>query len=261
MRPARSRRVLTAALLCLFASVCQAQFKVGQNTYTLRGREQYLYLTPGAGSQAGNRPAVLFLPGDRGWAGKAVEMSREMASWGYDVYSLDTNRYLSSFTDKTTLTEAEVMDDLRTVASAVASRRQVLLVGWSAGAGLVALAAASPSGKNQYAGVIVLGLSDKNALAWRWEDYLSSLTRSELKEPTFSVKRYLADVSPVPMAMLWATGDEFVTALEARDLAKAAKEPKRYVEVNAKNHRFDGNDAGFYGELKESLEWALRHKM
>ncbi len=201
---------------------------------------------------------MLFLPGDRGWAGKALEMGETMASWGFDVYGVDTNVYLMSFTDRSgTLTEPQVVDDILSLADRLAPRRPVLLAGWSEGAGLAALAASGQADHSRYAGVVVFGLADRNVLAWRWKDELAILTETAANEPAFSAKQRLAAISPVPLAMLRSTGDQFVGAQEARELFDAAREPKRYIEVEAKNHRFDGNEAGFFGALKGAFEWAL----
>lgn len=248
--------VSAAMLWALAAAAGAAPLHPGRNEPELRGRKQQIYYLPGeAGSAA--RPAVLFLPGDRGWAGKAVEMGRTMAGWGYDVYGLDTNNYLTSFTGSTTLTEQQIMDDLLAVSNLVAPGRRVLLTGWSEGAGLAALAASAPQRDSKYSGVVVFGLADRNALAWRMKDNLSILLQSEPKEPMFSVKDRLGMVAPTPLAILRSTGDQYVGKAEADELYAAAREPKRFVEVAAQNHRFDGNDAGFYRELRGAFEWAL----
>jgi len=230
-------------------------FQAGKNAYTLRAREQSVYFIPGAHPSASQRPAVLFWPGDRGWAGKAIDMGKTIASWGYDVYGIDTNTYLISFTGGSLLTEDQIIGDVLALSNAVAPNRKVLLAGWSEGAGLATLGATGRVGKSKYVGVVAFGLSDKNVLAWRWKDNLSVLTQSESSEPTFTLKQRLAQISPPPLAVLRSTGDQFVSAAEAKLLMDAALQPKRYVEIEAKNHRFDGNDEGFYRELKGAFEW------
>ncbi len=251
--------IVAASLLVLTASGLGAGFKNGKNRVVLRGQQQDVYYVAGSPPTAAQRPAVLFLPGDRGWAGKAVDMGQMIASWGYDVFGVDTNTYLTSFTGPTTLTEPQIVDDLLRLSDVMAPQRRVVLVGWSEGAGIVALAASGDAGKQKYAGVVVFGLSDKNVIAWRLKDNLSILTQREPNEPTFSVMPHLASVSPTPFAMLRADKDQFVSSTEAQALYEAAREPKRYVEVDAENHRFDGNDEEFYKELKESIEWALKN--
>lgn len=252
-------RSFVVPAVCMATTVQATQLGPGGNSVDLRGQKQEIHFIPAAGLRGAAHPAVLFLPGDRGWAGKAVDMARTMASWGFDVYGLDTNRYLSSFTGRTILTEQQIVEDLLTLSRRLAPDRRVLLAGWSEGAGLVALAASAGDRESKYAGVVVFGLSDKNVLAWRWKDNLSILTQSEPNEPTFSVKSRLASISPVPIAMLRATKDQYVTAEEAKELYEAAQEPKMYIEVPASNHRFDGNDEGFYRELKGAFEWAIRN--
>jgi dipeptidyl aminopeptidase/acylaminoacyl peptidase len=55
--------------------------------------------------------------------------------------------------------------------------------------------------------------------------------------------------------MIQSTADEYVPVEEARRLFKAAGEPKKYIEVRAQNHRFDGGRPEFYRQLKAMLEW------
>ncbi|MEZ5361422.1 MAG: alpha/beta hydrolase [Bryobacterales bacterium] len=241
---------------CLAASA--ADLRAGKNAVELRGKKLAVYALPAVGRA--EAPAVLFLPGDRGWAGKAVDMGNQMASWGFDVFAVDTNDYLSAFTGRTTLTEAQIAADLLALSNRLAPGRPVLLTGWSEGAGLVALAASSSERGSKYAGVVVFGLGNRNFLAWRWKDNFTSAVGAEPDEPTFAVKPHLAAIAPLPIAMLHSTQDQFVSAAEARALYEAAREPRKLIEVEAQNHRFDGNDEGFYRELRGAIEWAIQQR-
>ena len=134
------------------------------------------------------------------------------------------------------------------------ARGRSFCAGWSAGAGLTTLAAASPS-KQGYAGLIAIGLGESNILAWSLVDTLTYITKKQPDEPTYSVLPYLSQVAPLPLVMLQSTGDEYVPRGEARRLFAAAAEPKRLVEVTARDHRFGGGQAEFLRQLKDSLEW------
>jgi pimeloyl-ACP methyl ester carboxylesterase len=249
-------RTLRSLLALSTVGLCMAQstpLRPGTNSVPVRGVPQAIYYYPGgAGSQ--ERPCVLFAPGDGGWRGFAVALARQVAAWGYDLYGLDTKGYLESFTGKTTLRENDVMTDLQTLADAVRGKRRVALIGWSEGAGLMALAAAAPS-KESYAGLITMGLGDKNVLGWRLSDNLTYLTRKQPNEPAFSALSYMPKIAPVPLVMLQSGKDEYVGVDEAKRLFQAAADPKRLVLIEAQNHRFEGAQPEFFRQLREALEW------
>ena len=77
----------------------------GKNAPVIRGQQQDVYFYPAQGGVK-NAQKVLFLPGDGGWEGLALDIAEEMSKVGYDVYGFDTKRYLESFTtDAGTLKE------------------------------------------------------------------------------------------------------------------------------------------------------------
>jgi len=250
IRIPRSALALSAVGLCMAQSVL---LRPGTNSVPVRGVLQSVYYYPG-GTGSVQRPCVLFAPGDGGWRGFAITVATQVAAWGYDLYGLDTKGYLESFTDKTTLKEPDVMMDLRTLAEAVRGNRQVTLIGWSEGAGLMALAAAAPH-KGAYTGLITMGLGEKNVLGWRFSDNLTLLTRKQPNEPTFSALSYMTKIAPLPLVMLQSTKDEYVGGDEVNRLFSAAAEPKRFVLVEAQNHRFEGAHPEFFRQLRQALEW------
>jgi pimeloyl-ACP methyl ester carboxylesterase len=234
----------------------------GKNTVVIRGQPQDIYfhparLQPGAQESKRLYGKILFAPGDGGWRGFAITIAETIASWGYDVYGLDTRRYLESFTGKTTLKETEVMSDFRQIAGWMTqgASEGVTLVGWSEGAGLCLLAAASGENKKAFSGLVSIGLSESSVLGWRWSDLLSSIAGREPKEPTFASASFLAQVAPLPLLMIQASGDQYVSVEAAKRMFALAQEPKRFVLVDAQNHRFDGNRDGFFGILHEGLQW------
>lgn len=244
---------LWVAGLCLAQSATMRQ---GRNILMIRGVPQDVYYFPGSGNgaTAAGRPCVIYLPGDGGWRGFAITIAERVAGWGYDIYGVDTKRYLESFTGKTTLKESEVQADIRSFADAVRRERRVTLLGWSAGAGLVALAAAAPA-KEAYAGLVAISLSDSNVLGWKFADNLTYVTGKQPDEPTFSALSYMPRITPLPLILLQSSRDEYIGAEETNRLIHAAAEPKRIVVVPAQNHRFDGAQPEFFQRLKEGLEW------
>lgn len=220
---------------------------------SIRGVTQKIHAYP-ARNGGKTKACVLFAPGDGGWRGFAIDVAEEISSWGHDVYGLDTKEYLSAFTNKSTLSEADVAGDVRTVVDAVCSGRRVILIGWSEGAGLMTLAAAAPL-KGPIAGLITMGLSDRNVLGWRLVDNLSYITRRPPNEPTFSALAHLPKVSPLPLVMVQSANDEYVSRNEANRLFNAASEPKRFTVIDAQNHRFDGARDTFFQRLGEAVSW------
>jgi len=161
--------------------------KAGKSTLLIRGKPQDIYLYPAKGESGHLNQKILFAPGDAGWWGFAITIARTAASWGYDVYGLDTKRYLESFTGKTTLKETDVMTDFRQIVEWMTqgSGERVTLVGWSEGAGLCLLAAASEENKRTFNGLISIGMSESSVLGWLWSDDITYITKKNPKDPMF----------------------------------------------------------------------------
>jgi phosphatidylglycerol lysyltransferase len=258
-RLTRKRRFLTLVLLvaAVCAPVWAQERQPGRQTMAIRGQSQDVYYYPAGRVAAHSSQPILFMPGDGGWRGFAIEMARAMSAVGYDVYGWDTKRYLMSFTGKTTLREPEIMADVASMAVWIqqSSSGRVTLVGWSEGAGLALLAAASPTDKKLFTGLVAIGLPDSAILGWRRVDDLTYLTKREPNEPTFATAPYLSQVSPLALALIYSTRDEYISPAESNRLFSAAQEPKRFSLVAAQNHRYDGNRGDFFRALKEALEW------
>ncbi len=226
---------------------------------SVRGQSQDVYAYPRTGSQS--KGTILFAPGDGGWRGFAVTMAETMASWGYNVYGLDTKRYLESFAStKTPPQDSQVMADMRTVFEAIRktpSERPVL-VGWSEGAGLGALAASSDENKKVFRGVVLIGLPSQAVLRWRWVDDVTYVTKKMPDEPSVATAPYLTKVTPLPLLMIHSSGDEYTNVPLARSMFDAAREPKRFSLVEAQNHRFEGNEGDFFRALQDGLDWVNR---
>jgi len=227
----------------------------GKNTITVRGKAQTIWFYPATGAKL-NRKA-LFIAGDGGWRGWAITVAQQMASWGYDVYGLDTRNYLASFTGAAPLKEGDVMNDFKQIAEWMTngSGERVTLVGWSEGAGLGVLAVAAEASKKTFTGLITFGLGDENILGWSWRDTLTYLTKTMPNEPTFKAENYMARIAPLPLLMIQSNHDEYTPFDEAKRLFAAAREPKKFELIEAQNHKFSGNMEEFDRALREGLEW------
>jgi dienelactone hydrolase len=255
MIPTRGAVAALLALVPLVAVPCRAEEGPSPHSETLaiRGIDQTLrvYGTRGA------RP-VLVSSGDGGWIHLGPEVARFLAGQGYFVVGFNAKAYLSDFTSKdATLRPADVARDYLTLVEYAARGAGVrpLLVGVSEGAGLSLLAATAPEVKAAVAGVIALGLPERNELGWRWRDSIIYLTKKVPHEPVFSARAIVAEVSPLPLAALASTHDEFAPLAEVRAIMDAAKEPKRLWVIEAANHSFSDNQPELQRRLSEAIAW------
>jgi fermentation-respiration switch protein FrsA (DUF1100 family) len=189
-------------------------------------------------------------------------VAETLAAHGYFVIGFNVKAYLESFTtDGHTLAAEDVPRDYRTLVDYATrgSPAAPMLIGVSEGAGLSVLAAADPEMRRRVAGVVALGLPDRNELGWRWQDSLIYVTHRVPNEPTFSASTVVSRLTPVPLAAIHSTNDEFVPEAEVRRIMAQASEPKRLWMVTASDHRFSGNVPEFDRRLLESIEWVKQH--
>jgi dienelactone hydrolase len=249
--------ILIALLACLMTTCTRPLPPAGKNALVIRGQQQDVYFYP-VQSGAQNAQKVLLLCGDGGWGGTDQDIAAEMSKAGYDVYGFDTKRYLESFTtDAGALKEEDVQRDLAQVAKWMQTRwrERITLAGWSEGAGLVVLAAASTENKAIFNGIVTFGLSNTAVLGWRLRDDVTYITGADPDEPMFRTNDYISKVAPLPLCMIQSSGDQFIAKDEAEGLFAAAQEPKLYKAVQANNHAFAGNTEGFFQALREGLTW------
>jgi fermentation-respiration switch protein FrsA (DUF1100 family) len=221
--------------------------------FDIRGKPQILRLYGTRGAYP-----IVVTSGDGGWIHLGPHAADVLAASGCYVIGFDAKAYLSSFTAGTaTLDPREEPDDFRRLIAFAAggSGQKPVLVGVSEGAGLSVLAAVEPQTRGRISGVIALGLGDQNELGWRWTDSVIYLTKGTPREPGFRVSSIIDRLSPVPLAEIHATGDEYVPLPEARALMDRARAPKRLWIVEASNHRFGDNRAEFDRRLVDALAW------
>jgi fermentation-respiration switch protein FrsA (DUF1100 family) len=254
-------RVLEPRLLAFFAAltVCFtfviARPATGQarERIVIRGRAQ----TVSVFGQRGGR-AVVVSSGDGGWIHLAPEVASFLAARGFFVVGFDVKAYLESFTaGPATLRAEDEPGDYKLLVDFAArgSSGKPILIGVSEGAGLSVLAATDPRTREGIAGVIALGLPNTNELGWRWKDALIYVTHGVPNEPTFSTAAIADRVSPLPLAAIHSSHDEFVPVSEIRKIIDAARPPKRLWVVDASDHRFSGSLPEFERRLLEAIDW------
>ncbi|HTM02362.1 MAG TPA: AcvB/VirJ family lysyl-phosphatidylglycerol hydrolase [Vicinamibacterales bacterium] len=223
----------------------------GQTAIVLAGHAQKLHLYgPPDGTP------VIVSSGDGGWMHLAPHMAEALAVHGYFVIGFDAKAYLAAGTTaSTTLTPADIERDYGTLLGTFASARRAVLAGVSEGAGLSVMAAAAAANKPHVAGVVAVSLGDRNELGWRWKDSIIYVTKGVPNEPLFSATALMPLVTPIPLAIIRATHDEFVPRLESDRLIAAAASPSHAWTVTASDHRFSDNEAGFDATMAAAFAW------
>lgn len=228
------------------------------DTVLLRGRPQVVHLY---GNRAGT--PVIVSSGDGGWMHLGPHVAEALAGRGFFVVGFNVKAYLASFTvDGQTLHVEDVPRDYAALIAYATRGSPVrpILIGVSEGAGLSVLAATDADMQHRVAGIVALGLPERNELGWRWKDSLIYVTHGVPNEPTFSAGNLVSKVTPVPLAAIHSTHDEFVTESDVRSIMARANEPKRLWMVDATDHRFSGNVAEFDRRLLESIEWVRQNQ-
>jgi alpha-beta hydrolase superfamily lysophospholipase len=220
----------------------------------MRGRPQivHVYGMRGAGDP------VIVSSGDGGWIHLGPHVADLLVAKGYFVVGFDVKAYLKSFTANSgTLRPEDVPGDYKVLAEYAGrgSTRKPVLIGVSEGAGLSVLAASDPATKPVVGGVMALGLPDRNELGWRWKDSLIYVTHGVPNEPSFRAADVIDKVTPVPLAAIHSTRDEFVPLSVITQLMARAQAPKHLWIVPASDHRFSDRIEEFDRVLLESLEW------
>lgn len=220
-------------------------------TVNLGGHEQKLHMY---GAETG-RPVIL-ASGDGGWMHLAPHLAALLASRGYFVIGLDSRSYLSSGSGaKQALSTHGIASDYATLLSTFAGERRAILAGVSEGAGLSVVAASDSKNQDRIAGVMTFGLGELNELAWHWKDSLIYITKSVPSEPTFNASDFLPHLTPLPLAFIRATHDEFVPAAQSDRLIASASAPVRSWTITASDHRFSDNLAELDRATIEAFDW------
>lgn len=223
------------------------------DTIMLRGKPQVVHLYGTRG-----KPPFVVTSGDGGWMHLGPHVAEKLSASGFFVVGFDARAYLESFTSgTTTLKPSDEPGDYKVLAdyAAKGGTKKPILIGVSEGAGLSVLAATDPKTQAAIGGVIGLGLPDLNELGFRWKDMLIYITRGNPDEPMFSTQAIVSKVSPLPLAAIHSTKDEFVPLPEVQRVMQAAKEPNKLWIVKASDHRFSDNLGEFDQRLLEAIAW------
>lgn len=201
-------------------------------------------------------PPVVYSCGDGGWRGLAPRTAEQLAHAGSLVVGVDTKAYLKTFaSDERPLTLGQVAADYAAFAAVARAQARapgdapVMLVGWSLGAAYSVAAAGDAVARRHLAGVVAIGLTDRNQLAPGVDPDRSS------GATVFRTTPLVARVSPLPLAVIQAASDSYLTAEVVAAQRAEGREPFRFVTVRAKNHRYSGARLQFYAALADAVAW------
>lgn len=206
------------------------------------------------------RGTIIMGSGDVGWVGLAVARAQELSSDGYIAIGINVREYLSSFTSGTThLTPEDIQRDFGELSRFLRARgllaSPVVLSGVSEGAGIAVVAAASAENHAWVTGVITMGLPELSEIAWRWSDFTSWITKKDAAEPSVRATEFVGRVTPVPLAMIQSSKDEYVPESDYRAIERAAQNPKTLTLIPASNHRFTDRIPELRRAYTAALSW------
>ena len=225
----------------------------------IRGKTLALTIYRPAGTPRGT---IIMGSGDVGWVGLAVSRSQDLSADGYIAVGVNVREYLSTFTSGAAhLSASDIQHDFAEMARFLKARgllvAPVVLSGVSEGAGIAVVAAAAPDNHAWVTGVITMGLPEISEIAWRWSDFTSWITKKVAVEPSVHATDFVGRVTPVPLAMIQSTKDEYVPEADYRAIERAAQSPKTLVLIQASNHRFTDRIPELRRAYTNALAWIV----
>lgn len=229
------------------------QVKVRGQQFTIH------FYRPGA---AGPAIPAIYACGDGGWRGLAPRTAEQLAHLGFAVAGIDSKVYLRELsstqnpvTIKTLASDyAEIATALRQYAS-VNSTRPVYVYGWSLGAGFAVAVGSDTATRPNWAGVVAIGLPAQNQLVSGLGANHADLRNANESRYGFRTADIMAELAPVPVVLIESTSDTASPQKVGKALFAAARDPKQYVLIKAKNHRFSGARDEFYSALASAMKW------
>ena len=209
---------------------------------------------------ASHQKLVLFTSGDGGWSPFCADIAAHMAASGMTVVGIDAKDYLVHVASSQKPISAEELtldyDAIAKLALAkpgVDCRANLILGGWSLGAGYSVLVASQPEFSNRVDRVVAISPPIYNELAWKPADALIYITHGTPREKVFDARQYVKKLAGIPVFILNATNDDTSPLKDAQLIFEAAPDSKRLFTVKAQGHHFEGGEAEFYRDLDQGL--------
>jgi alpha-beta hydrolase superfamily lysophospholipase len=227
---------------------------------TVRGQQFNVHFYKPVGNK-GAIPAI-YACGDGGWRGLAPRTAQQLAHMGFAVAGIDSKIYLREFSSVANpLTTSQLARDYADVAVALRAFAQVdtatpvYVYGWSLGAGFAIAVGADLETRSNWAGIISIGLPKQNQLVSGVGGNHTNLRNDANAKFGFRSEEVLPRIAPVPLVMIQSTSDTASPQKVGSALFASAGSPKKYVLINASNHRFSGARDEFYAALGNAVTW------
>jgi hypothetical protein len=231
------------------------------------GHELTLHITPASVPMS---PPVLYASGDGGWFGAAVGMYRAMADSELNVVGFSTKTFMNGAQERHgSLTPAHIVEGYQVIVDSARRALQlpddvpVVLTGWSRGASLGVLVAGDQHVDPQVTGVVAIGLAAQDHLGTTGENdddpepnAAPSTVAGEPREGSLDLYGLISRIAPRRCAVIQASKDSYLPASLAHDLFGADSDVKRFMAIEAHNHRFDNGETAFVTALRAAIRWA-----
>lgn len=204
---------------------------------------------------------VLYASGDGGWFGTAVDMFHEIARAGYATAGFSSRAFLrierprgrALNPGRLALEYGRILDRAGE-GLGLTPPFSVVLTGWSRGAALAVLAGGEPPVSARARGVIAIGLGAGEDLAVD-----AAADDDGIAEPgrTWPIQPYcrIAALGATRVAVIQASHDQYLPAARGRALFGADTTWRRFLTVEATNHRFSNGKVPFAAALRDALAW------
>jgi hypothetical protein len=192
-------------------------------------------------------------------------MFRQIGNAGYVAVGFSSRAFLRIERPRGALVSAaqlaaeyeQILEHARGVLGLGDTSRAVL-TGWSRGAAFSVLVGSEPSVQHDILGVIAIGLAEGEDLrANGGDDTDDGRASPGTRHWPFDTYARIAQLDPLPCAVIQATHDNYLPAARARQLFGPDTARRRFYAVDAKNHRFSGGKAAFDAAFLEAMRWVV----
>ena len=216
------------------------------------------------------RPLLVYATGDRGWAGKDLDVYRHLVAWGYPVAGFDAHDYVKHLGRDAWTTPGRLGADYASIIAAARAAlglpdiRPVVLVGVSRGADLAVVAAGRLPADVHLTGVVAVALTkEEEYVRWFGRSLhhlaeavpLPAAVAPETHVPTMvQLYEYLPLLRELPLTVIQSTHDKYLPAADARALFGPDTPVRTFIVIDARNHSFAGARDEMYAAVHGTLE-------
>jgi hypothetical protein len=212
--------------------------------------------------QANSDYLIIYATGDGGWHGIGAQLFEWVLDAGFPVAGFSSKGYLKNmgYVSETTTPERLVMDYELIIEFAenrlhLSPSTRIILVGVSRGAGLSVVAAGEGTLQRRLAGVVAVALTKEEEYVRHYRTHRRSDGTQHRELVEIKTYQYLNRLVGFPVSVIQSTGDNYITAADARDLFGPDTELRKLRPITARNHKFSGGCDDLYGQIRSSLDW------